>query len=170
MRQYSMFTTQSHVIIAIESENLDEITCSPFTQSLPIQSQDLTVFHAEGTATIFHKDSNDDWIDMRIEKSDFSVGDAPRFLVINKNLEFGSVVTSSTYRSTIILPKDRTILELWQSGLFITDEQLEQILDPATRESFIEIHAYNTEKLRNGDTFEELPGPDEVANSDITFV
>jgi len=167
MRQYSMFTTQSHVIIAIEGENLDEVTCPPFTQSLTIQSQDMTAFFAEGTATIFHKDLNGDWINMQTE---ISVDDAPRFLVTNKNVEFGSVVTSSIYRSIIILPKDRTILELWQSGLFITDEQLEQILDPATRESFIELHAYNTEKLRNGDTFEELPGPAEVTNSDITFV
>ena len=69
-----------------------------------------------------------------------------------------------------MLPKDRTILELWQPEFFITDEQLEQILDPATRESFVEIHAYNTQKQRNKDTFEKLPGPDEVADSDITFV
>ncbi|HIJ51475.1 MAG TPA: hypothetical protein HPP54_10595 [Nitrospinae bacterium] len=169
MRLYSMFTTQSHVIVAIEGENLDEVTCSPFTQSMPMQSQDLTVFFGEGTATIFHKDSNGDWIDMRTEMTR-GIDVAPRFLVINKNVEFGSVVTSSLYRVTFVLPKDRTILELWQPGLFITDEQLEQILDPATRESFIELHAHNTEKLRNGDTFEELPGPDEVADSDITFV
>jgi hypothetical protein len=166
-----MFTTQSHVIIAIEGGNLDEITCTSITQSFPVQSQDMTAFFAEGTSTIYHKDSNGDWVDMRTENPEISGDDAPRFIVYqNVNEGFGGVVTSSTYRSTVVLPKDRTILELWQPEFFITDEQLEQILDPATRESFVEIHAYNTQKQRNKDTFEKLPGPDEVADSDITFV
>ena len=165
MRKFKLITTQDHFLVLVEVQNENqEVTCIDVDTGLRgLYPTEAAGFIADGSATVFLKFGSGAW-------NKINEVAAPCMTFFSGAAELGSVSTSSSYRAIGIHPKTQSTLDQWKPFLGLTDDQINTMLDPSMRESFVEIYSYTMVREMDPDTFEELASTSLVLDSEIVYL